>query len=125
MKRDLDLLRRILVAVEESDGTKPLSGDSLAGLVDSDTRSVNFHLKLLADARWIETVGSPHYTSQTFDAVPDLVVVASLTNEGHAFLEAVGEPSRWNRFLLWAGEKVADAGLTTVLQLATRFVTSS
>lgn len=124
MKRDLNLLRRLLVAVEGSDGAKPLNGEALAGLVGAETRSVNFHLKLLADAGWIETVGSPHYTSRTFDAVPDLVMVGVFTNEGHAFLDAVGEPSRWRRFLLWAGEKVADAGLAAVLQLATRFGTS-
>lgn len=123
MKRDLDLVRRLLVAVTESGGTKPLNGEALAALVDSDTRSVNFHLKLLHDAGWIETLGKPHYTSQTFDAVPDMVLVASISHEGYAFLEAVGEPSRWKKFLLAAGGKVVDASLPGVLQLATRFVT--
>lgn len=121
MKRDIDLLRRILLEVENSDGTSPLNGRRLAQLTGADERAVNYQLKLLVDAGWVESVGEPHYTSRSSDAVPDLVLVSSLTNKGHDFLEAVGEPSRLQRFLAWAGEKLVGASLSTVLQQAVRF----
>lgn len=109
----------------KSDGQLPLNGEQLAELTRADVRTVNYHLKLLVEAGWIESLGKPHYTSRTSDAVPDLVLVSSLTNEGHKFVEAVREPSRWKQFLAWAGEKVAEAGLSTVLQLAIRFAPGS
>lgn len=120
MKRNLELVRRILLEVEESGGKSPLNGKQLAELTGSDERTVNYHLKLLVEARWVESRGKPHYSSRTSDAVPDMVLVSSLTAEGHRFIEAVGEPSRWKKFLARAGEKIFEATLTMVLQSATR-----
>lgn len=125
MKRNLDLCRRLLLEVEESGGQPPLNGRQLAQLTGVDERTVNYQLKLLVEAGWVESVGEPHYTSRSSDAVPDLVLVSSLTNAGHNFLEVVGEPSRWQKFLVWAGEKLVSASLSTVLQLAMRFATGA
>lgn len=123
MQRDLELLKSILLEVEKSDGKSPLNGKQLAERTAADERTVNYHLKLLVEAGWIETLGKPHYTSRTSDAVPDLVLVSSLTNDGHNFVRAVGEPSRWKKFLAWAGDKVAGASLSTLAQMAIRFAT--
>ncbi len=123
MKRNLELLRGILLEVEKSDGRSPLNGKQLAEITEADERTVNYHLKLLVEAGWIEALGEPHYASRTADSVPDLVLVSSLTNDGHNFVEAVGEPSRWKKFLAWAGDKVAGASLSTLAQLAMRFAT--
>jgi len=121
MNRNLDLCRRLLLEVKKSGGTSPLNGSQLARLTGADEHTVNYHLELLVDAGWVRSIGKPHYTSRSSDAVPDRVLVSSLTNEGHDFLEAVGEPSRLQKFLTWAGDRLAGAGLSAVLQLVVRF----
>lgn len=121
MHRNLELCRKVLLEMEKSGGRSPLNGRQLAQLTGADERAVNYQLKLLVEAGWVESVGKPHYAKRSSDAVPDRVLVSSLTNAGHDFLEVVGEPSRWQKFLVWAGEKLVSASLSTVLQLAMRF----
>lgn len=115
MKRDLELMRKILIAIADRDGTRPTRGDELAPTLGSEVRVVNHHLDLLHRAGWIETMGLPHRSHRTADTVPDLVLVSSLTNEGHAFLDAVRDEASWGRFIKTWGAKLAEASLSVIL----------
>ena len=117
MKRDLDLIRRVVLVVEKScDGRKLLNGADIAGEAKSDERTVNYHLKLLHDEALIETKGEPHYTSRHHDSVPDRVLVSGLTCHGHEFVEAARDDSRWKKFLKEQGPQMAGAALGAVIQ---------
>lgn len=123
MKRDLDLIRRIVLVVEEScDGRKLMNGAEIADETESDERIVNYHLKLLREADVVETAGgTPHYTSTRHDSVPDRVLVSGLTCHGHEFADAARDDSRWKEFLKEQGPKMAGAALGAVIQAVLGF----
>jgi hypothetical protein len=123
VERDLGLIRRLLLEVEECDGRSPIRGDQLAERVGSAGRTVNYHLKLAHDAGLIETAGrTPHYSSRDSDSVPDSVLVSCLTGKGHDFVAAVRDESRWRKFLKEKGPQLIGATLAAVLQSLATFL---
>lgn len=117
MKRDLDLIRQIMFTVQNHDGRGLLNGGQIAGDVGGEERAVNYQLKLLHEAGWIETAGgTPKYSSRSWDSVPELVAVSGVSGEGHDFLDAAGDESRWKRFLSGYGPQLAGAALGSVVQ---------
>ena len=89
MKRDMDLIREILLAIEahpESDA------DELnLSFPDYSEDEVSYHCRLLLDAGFIDgkSIGE--------DGEPDEWMIKGLTWSGHEFLEASRDDSRWNK----------------------------
>jgi hypothetical protein len=77
MKRDLDLIRRILLCVEKSDHAK---------LPEVDERILNEHIHLLVDAGFVEGV-------ETEDNPSWSMAVERLTWKGQEFLDAIRDPA--------------------------------
>jgi hypothetical protein len=112
MKRDMELVRKMLLAVEaEASGYAP---NPLA--IDSYTEEqIGYHAYLIADAGLAEgidqtTMGSPSPEYQ----------LRHLTSSGHDFLDAAREPSRWQK----AMAKVADAGGSITIGVLQRLLAS-
>jgi hypothetical protein len=100
VKRDLDLIRRILIATEEADDYTLSTGD----LVDSqhDERSVARHVLLLEEAGLLEAnlLASREYGGAMKGTID------RLTWAGHEFLAAARNDTLWTKAKRTIGEKV-------------------
>ncbi|MBY3122632.1 DUF2513 domain-containing protein [Rhizobium laguerreae] len=90
MKRDMDLVRDLLLQIEEFD--QGFGGDVEIEVGDHEPQVIAEHLRLLLEARLIEG-----------DAVPDdqyaldHIVPTRLTWSGHDFLDSVRDPEIWRK----------------------------
>jgi len=102
MKRDMDLIRTILLELEEKSaglGTvdiKPEGGDSA---------QIGYHCKLIVEAGLASGID----VSCRGSTYPEWSL-SSLTWEGHEFLDASREPTRWEK----AKEIAGNAGGLTL-----------
>ena len=87
MKRDMDLARAILFALEDV----PSYGDLVElSFSDYSQNEVSYHVMLLHEAGLIHALDTS--TAESSDWQP-----MYLTWEGHEFLEAAKDDTRWNR----------------------------
>lgn len=87
MKRDMDLARKILLAVEEKGGTRGGLDLDIPGHAKDE---VSYHVQLLAEAGLLEAQDLS--TMHGFEVRPK-----RLTWNGHEFLEAARNDTVWNR----------------------------
>ena len=83
MKRDLDLIRTILLALEDE---KP---ESLTG---ENQELVCYHVQLLLDAEYVQ--GMVIWDRET---KPQGYVVQRITMSGYDYLDSVRDPKVWNK----------------------------
>lgn len=89
MKRDMDLARKILLAIEAH--PEPCSWNGPLDFPNYPEKEISYHVKLLKEAGLIEANISIA-GGETF-----ICFVNSLTWEGHEFLEASRDDSRWEK----------------------------
>ena len=101
MKRDMDLVRAILLAVEEHDhGFAP---DELE--IDGYTQEqIAYHASIMIDGGLVEGIDQTTGGSESPEAA-----IRHLTWAGHDFIAAAREPTRWNQ----AKEAVKKVGGAT------------
>jgi hypothetical protein len=88
LKRDMDLVRQILLAVEG----RPLEEDEVDITIDGyTTNQINYHLVILMDAGLIKA----KYAQNLRDDYMWLDI--RLTWEGHEFLDAARDNKRWEK----------------------------
>jgi hypothetical protein len=112
MKRDMDLVREILLALE--DGDTPLVPSQLP---DRTPEEVSYHIHLLHEAGLIEG-----WTSKTLNS-PLHAVANRLTWEGHDFLEAAKNDRVWKKAKKIAAEKGGGLTLEVLKQLLSKLLT--
>lgn len=89
MKRNMDLIRDLLIYFVEADESRPLPAPSVKrGSLDVSKDEVNYHIHLLREAQLIEAT--------KFEREP-YWSVRSLTWSGHEFLDAARDDTRWNK----------------------------
>ena len=99
MKRDMELIREIRLAVEEA----PSPDDDIELiLVDHAPEVVSYHVKLLHQAGLIEAVDRS--TMDEFEWSP-----RSLTWSGHEFLDAARSSTVWQKTMSKLKEQAASA----------------
>ena len=87
MRRDVDLIRKILFAIEEDDWI--YTGVKISGYEESQ---VYYHLVIMSDANLISIrVYNPDYPPE------EDIKAVRLTWEGHEFLEAIRDDKRWEK----------------------------
>lgn len=96
MRRDVDLIRAILIEVEKSDSLNRDFSITIEGYTD---QLVNYHVKLLAQAGYLEV---NHISCREFEEWRPI----SLTWTGHEFLDAARDNTVWNRTKEKIGEKL-------------------
>lgn len=110
MKRDMDLIREILLAIERLDtGT---DDDVVVVVEGREPHMVNAHLRLLAEAGFIDAHEIPDDAAEFSHFVP-----TRLTWSGHEFLDAVRNPEVWRRTKAGAA-KAGGAGIEFMWELA-------
>jgi hypothetical protein len=81
MKRDMDLIREILLQLEDCPAGTPWAAKSLQGV---EIKEVVEHVKLLMDAGYVDA-----------RVLSEMAMVLRITNAGYEFLESSREKSRW------------------------------
>ncbi|WP_434681367.1 DUF2513 domain-containing protein [Pseudomonas sp. R1-18] len=106
MKRDWELVRKILIAVEEIQGhNQHVDGTSIPGY---DAPLVSYHIYLLKEAGLLEA------TCATFLSEPRQCHAFELTWEGHEFLDQIRPQSIWNKTVSLVREKGLDLSFSTI-----------
>lgn len=115
MKRDWDLIRRILLKLEET-GT---IGSSLYSdeIPHFDSEKVAYHFKILADSKLI--TGRDNSTLDRAD-----FVAQNLTWQGHELLDQIRNDSIWQKIKGKAREKSIDLSLDVIKQIASNLISS-
>lgn len=115
MKRDLDLVRCILISVEKADG--PI-GDAMLAKCCEDISRLAFHIELM-QAHGLLTA------SVKRDAYGDplSLEVGGLTWEGYDYLDAIRSPQVWNKAKDAISKAVGDTSLSIVKQTCTTVAT--
>jgi len=96
MKRDMDLTRKILLAMEqrsENDQDKPFEFE---GHPDEE---VCYHIKLLAEADFLDARDDSTHDGEAWTPL-------SLTWSGHEFLDAARDNTLWNK----AKQQIVEKG---------------
>ena len=98
MKRNMDLVRQILFAIEDhSEGFAPRE----LQIEGFTPEQIAYHAHIMGHAGLVKAVDTTHMGSTGPEAK-----ISSLTWEGHEFLDAAREPTRWQQ----AKDIVAKAG---------------
>ena len=87
MKRDMDLVREILLRIEDTPGFAPKNIE----VEGHSEESVGYHIYLLIDAGFVEGIETTHIGSNGPTGF-----ARRMTWEGHEFLDAAREPGRWD-----------------------------
>ncbi|PPT33861.1 hypothetical protein XarjCFBP7653_21095 [Xanthomonas arboricola] len=97
MKRDMELVRQILLAVE--------SGQAKSAFDGYDDDSIKYHKALVIEAGLAE--GSVLKSGTGNREIPANVVLKKLTWAGHDFIDAISSESNWKKvkFFLQDGGK--------------------
>lgn len=100
MKRDIDLIRMLLLTTEEN--------ERQPGLADYDNRTIAGHIALMLDAGLIEG-----HVADDERGEPMGGIITRLTWAGHDFLDASRDPTVWEK----AKEKVLRPGVSWTVSL--------
>jgi len=93
MKRDFELIRQLLLDIE---------GEKVdLSLFTED--QILYHKALLLEVGLAEGP-KPRYSSRKYSGIPDKVIIHKLTWEGHDFIDAIRDESRWQKAKEWVKE---------------------
>ncbi len=107
MRRDSDLLRAILLAVEADDRCEILCLPRITGYNDE---MVHFHARLLVEKGLLKTYFPDRTGTQPW-------VCIRLTWEGYDFLDAIRDPKVW-RSVKRAATKIGSWSVETIAAIA-------
>ena len=115
MKRDMELIREIMLKLEAwpmnmGDGVVMTPEDMRAEIPGHDLAEINHHMDLIHEAGFIDD-GGPRASGPMFG-----FLFMGLTMKGHDFLDTVRSPEVWRRTKAGAA-KVGSVGLQLLLEL--------
>lgn len=113
MRRDDDLVRQILLTIEESSDTLSVNRMSIA---QASREEIVYHLQLLDDAGFIEA------KFLCGDNVVLEVLINRLTWAGHEFLDAVRDDTTWATAKSRVASTVGSASLQILQAVATSII---
>ncbi|AHG75388.1 hypothetical protein X808_8650 [Mannheimia varigena USDA-ARS-USMARC-1296] len=113
MKRNWDLIRKILLKLEEkADSISWLESTDIKGY---DAKTVAYHYKLLSNAGLIEAIDVSSLEEEDFSAT-------SLTWQGHEFLDKIRNDSVWNKVKSTVQSKSLDLSFDVIKTVATKII---
>ena len=104
MKRDMELIRKILFAIENGKKEDPIDGYS--------EEELRYHQALLIEAELVD--GQILHGNVTFSEAPVTVFIKKLTWSGHELLDSIREESVWNTIK----SDFKDASIETTIKVA-------
>ena len=114
MKRDMELIRKMLIAIE--DYPKGYAPDPLKidGYSDEE---IGYHAYLLIDAG----LARGNETTEVGDLSP-METIFKLTWAGHEFCQASREETRWKKAMKFVAEKGGSITFTVLTELLASFM---
>jgi hypothetical protein len=113
MKRDMDLIRKILLTVQDMDAV-----DTTEVVVENyDRDMVGYHIHLLLDAELLD--GGKSATLRN----PYGYLVRRLTWDGHEFLDLARNDTIWNKAKAFVAERGLDISIKVLVPVLTQLVT--
>lgn len=111
MKRDMDLIRAILLRIESDDDVS----------VDCEDEKLAFHLLLLTEEDFVRGIAVPEALTGP-PQIQQTMSYVRLTARGHDFLDAIRDETVWRK----TQEKVASVGggvsISILVAIATEFL---
>jgi len=114
MKRDMDLIRKILLYIEENIYPHNPGEVKIEG---SSQYEVAYHLKLLDDAGLI-------FANDVSDSSGPDFIVLGLTWQGHEFIEAARDNKRWEKAKTTILKKVGSLSFSLLNEFLVKLMTS-
>lgn len=114
MRRDLDLVRSLLLAAEESDG----AFDALRMPCKFTEEEIAFHVELMTAHGLIEAK-----VERGFGGMPTQADIDGLTWEGFDYLDAIRSPKVWKASRDAIAKAVGDTSLSVVKETCTMVAT--
>lgn len=115
MKRDFELIRKLLIFFEDKQSPKHCEVPEIEGYDDKST--IKGHLVLLYEAGLLRC---EPVKSSTSDRVI-YVIPFDLTWEGHEFLDKVRDDTVWRKITGMVSSKSGSVAFSVINQLATHF----
>ncbi|HCM0522269.1 TPA: DUF2513 domain-containing protein [Vibrio parahaemolyticus] len=103
MKRDMELIRKLLLTIEKNPRQLEVEG--------YDKNQVKYHALLLIEAGFLD--GNVSDTLANTSVVPSFVSVNRLTWDGHEFLDNIRKEEVWNTIKT----EFKDASISTVFSI--------
>jgi hypothetical protein len=114
MKRDMKLIRELMLAIESHDGSNYWAEDlKITG--DRDISEIKYHLQLLVDAGFI----SANIENDKGNDGPHILIDRILWS-GHEFLDNAQNESIWGKTMEIVKEKGGSVSVGVLTQLLTR-----
>ena len=114
MKRDMDLIRLILLEIENKEDSEL----SINLTVDGYSKEqVAYHCRLLYDHGFIDD-----YSAEYGDDELQVFAIGELTWDGYEYLDTVREKKIWEKFKTIMKEKAIPMTLTFVIKTAEDYV---
>jgi hypothetical protein len=114
MKRDFDLIRKLLMFFEAKPGSEHVEVPPIEGY---DNLTIKYHLVLLHDAGFLRC--EPIKSSSSDRVI--YVLPFDLTWQGHEFLEKIRNETTWNKIKEVILSKGGAWAFNVINELATRF----
>ena len=117
MKRDMELVRKILFEIENKYVSKMLVGLQIEGY---DQATVAYHCKIMYEAGLISEY-KPQYASDELC----IFFIGSLSWEGNDYLDKIRDNSVWNKTKATIKEKGLPLIIETIKTISTAFITAA
>lgn len=111
MKRNLDLIRDILFAVESANTIDASLTLNSLSKIHPNHELILYHVFLLDDAGLILGI---------FDETAPYICISRLTNEGHDYLDTIRDDSVWSQTKSTLGKISGSASLEVVKTIASK-----
>ena len=112
MKRDMEVIRKVLLAIEEQYEDVAIYDLKVE---DLGMKTIAYHCNLLYNAGYVNDYKAQYVESELYS-----FGVSSLTWEGHEFLDKIRDDSIWNK----TKEQIAKKGLPMVIDVVKDIATS-
>ena len=117
MKRDMDLVRLILLKIEEEYKSTALINLSIDGY---DMETVAYHCKILHDAGFVSNYNASYAGDELY-----IFSVGALTWEGNDYLDLVRDNSLWKKTKDTITQKGLPMVFDTIKTIAGAFITAA
>jgi len=114
MKRNMDAIRNILIAIEEQYEDVAIYGLEVDGL---DMKTVSYHCKILHDGGFISDYGAQFSCNELYS-----FGVGSLTWQGHEFLDKIRDDAIWEKTKSTVTKKGLPMAIDVVKDVATAII---
>ncbi|RWO87966.1 DUF2513 domain-containing protein [Mesorhizobium sp.] len=113
MKRDMELVRQIMLWVQE----KPDLNPALVAIEGHEFGEINRHVEILSEAGFLDVM------RRKMGSGPDQFFVRDLTWEGHEFIATTQNKTVWSKMKSTYGTELPKMPLDIVKGIATKLFT--